>query len=122
MLPVARLGKSIRVTLFDAYGNWTDGFVLWWSLEDEHGEHAVVGLDDRKASPTRCRLFEGARHPAKGSCVWIELGSVDEGMIVPVLSQYLDSPDVWKQARRFRAFEEFLEYTQRALVQHGSAC
>lgn len=74
MVPVARLGSSIRIALFDCYGNWTDGFVLWWILEDEHGERAVVGLDDRKDSPRRHRLFEGARHPARQGCVWIELG------------------------------------------------
>ena len=86
-VPVAVLGDSIRVRLFFSYGNWDEGFVLWWSLEDECGQRATVGLDDRKASPTRLRLFQGVRHPAKEGCVWIELGSVEEGVLVPLLSR-----------------------------------
>lgn len=119
-VPVTALGDSIRVKLFDTYGNWDKGCVLWWYLEDARGQHAYVGLDDRKASPTRSRLYQGVRHPAKDGCQWIELGSVEECVIVPLLSRWLDSPETWQEARRGRPYEEFLEYVQNALVQLGS--
>ena len=119
-VPIAALGNSVRVRLFDRYGNWDDGFLLWWAVEDDHGQRTYVGLDDRKGSPTRYRLFEGVRHPGKDGCVWITLGSVEEGVVVPLISRWLDSSEAWQQARRFRAYEEFLEYAQKALVQLGS--
>ena len=121
MVPVAALGDSIRVVLFDASGNWDDGLVIWWALEDSDGARAYVGLDTRASRPTRYRLFEGARHPNSADCVWIELGSTEEGIIVPLLSRHLDSPELWKQAREHRPFEEFIEYAQKALVLHGTS-
>ena len=120
MATVATLSNAIHVKLFDRYGNWDDGFVLWWALEDDRGQRTYVGLDDRKDSPTRYRLFEGVRHPGKDGCVWITLGSVEESIIVPLLSRWLDSPETWQQARRSGVYEEFLEHAQKALVQLGS--
>ena len=59
------------------------------------------------------------QHVQEG-CVWIQLGSVEEGLIVPVLSKWLDSPETWKAARNFRSFEDVLEHVQKALLQLGA--
>src|SRR6185295_13920976 len=100
MVPIIDLGETVRVVLFDASGDWDDGLVIWWALEDGDGRRAYVGLDARNSSPKRYRLFQGARNPKSPDCVWIELGSVEEGIIVPILSRHLDSPELWQQARK----------------------
>jgi hypothetical protein len=85
---VATLGSSARIA-------WIDGTleVPWFEIEDDEGRYAVVCIDGREASRTRHRLFEGARHPDKLEAVLLELGSEEEGIIVPLFSRWLDNSD-----------------------------
>jgi hypothetical protein len=84
---ISSLGSNLRVTFVDGY---LDGTIHAW-LEDEHGRGTVVCMDGRKNSPTRYRLFEQARHPGHQGAVLIELGAVEEGIVVPLISRWLDS-------------------------------
>lgn len=65
--------------------------VFWARFEDAGGRRAEVCLDRRDASATKNRLFDRARHPKYESAVLIELGSVEEGVAVSLMSNYLDS-------------------------------
>jgi hypothetical protein len=88
LVAVAALGPSPRI-------GWVDGTpeVPWFEIDDAVGRYAVVCIDGRDGSPTRYRLFEGARHPDKPGAVLIELGSEEEGGVVPLLSRWLDDSD-----------------------------
>jgi hypothetical protein len=60
-------------------------------LSDEAGQRTAVCIDGRKNSPTRYRLFEQARHPNQPGAALVELGAPEEGIVIPLLSKYLDS-------------------------------
>jgi hypothetical protein len=85
--PISTLGRSARVVLADAYG---DGMV-WFAFEDAEGRYSTVCIDGRQGSPTRYRLFDMARHPKKPSAVLLDLGSAEEGIVIPLVSRWLDS-------------------------------
>jgi hypothetical protein len=86
--------------------------ILWFEIDDGEGNRAVVCIDSREGSRTRYRLFEGARHPGKPGAVLIELGSEEEGMVVPTLSTWLDSKEAKKRIRP-EALERAIGYLLR---------
>jgi hypothetical protein len=86
-LPVTALGKGLRVEWVDFYGDHT----MHACLSDEAGQRTEICIDGRKASPTRYRLFQQARHPSKPEATLVELGAPEEGIVIPLLSKYLDS-------------------------------
>jgi hypothetical protein len=108
---VACLGNDVRVTLMDAYGDGT----VWAALEDGQGRYTQVCIDGRRGSPTRHRLFEQARHPRQQSAVLVELGAPEEGVIVPLLSRWLDSGE----ARQLGLTEAGKEIIQAGLLRLG---
>jgi hypothetical protein len=73
--------------LADAYGDGT----VWFGLKDSEGRHAIVCIDGRQGSPTRHRLFDQAQHPGKPGAILLELGAPEEGIVVPLVSRWLDS-------------------------------
>lgn len=83
----ASLNSSIRVVLVDVYGDGT----VWFSFEDSDNQHATVCIDGRENSQTRHRLFDRAKHPSKQEATLLELGGLEEGIIVPLVSKSLDS-------------------------------
>jgi hypothetical protein len=85
---------------------------LWFEIDDEQGNCAVVCIDSREQSRTRFRLFEGARHPGRPGAVLIELGSAEEGVVVPALSMWFDSDEARKQFRP-EALERAIQYLLR---------
>jgi hypothetical protein len=87
LCPVSTLGDSVRVVLADAYGDGT----AWFAFKDAEGRYATVCIDGRRGSPTRYRLFDMARHPKKPKAVLLELGSAEEGIVIPLVSRWLDS-------------------------------
>jgi hypothetical protein len=86
-LPVTALGKGLRVAWVDFYGDPT----MHACISDEAGQRTEICIDGRKDSPTRNRLFQQARHPNKAGAVLVELGAPPEGIVIPLLSRYLDS-------------------------------
>jgi hypothetical protein len=108
LVPISDLGRCVRV-------GWMDGSVdgtLWFELDDAEGQCAVVCFDSREESRTRSRLFEGARHPAKPGAVLLELGSSEEGIVVPALSAWLDSEEARERIRP-AAIERAIQYLLR---------
>jgi len=87
MIPVTALGKGLRVEWVDFYGD----HIMHAFISDEAGQRTAICIDRRKNSPTRNRLFQQARHPNKAGAVLIELGAPEEGIVIPLLSKYLDS-------------------------------
>lgn len=87
MITLAALGKGLRVVYVDFYGDHT----MHALISDEAGQRTTICIDGRKNSPTRYRLFQQARHPNKPGAVLIELGAPEEGIVIPLLSKYLDS-------------------------------
>jgi hypothetical protein len=77
------------VALADAYHS---GGVFWFDLEGDGGT-AVVCIEGREGSPMRYRLFQGARLPDRPEAVLIDLGSEEEGVIIPAISRYVESDD-----------------------------
>jgi hypothetical protein len=94
----------------DAYGDGT----IWAALEDGQGRYTHVCIDGRRGSPTRHRLFERARHPRQQAAALIGLGAPEEGVIVPLLSRWLDSDE----ARQFLT-EAGKEIIQAGLLRLG---
>jgi hypothetical protein len=86
-LPITALGKGLRVEWIDFYGDLT----MHACISDEAGLRTAICIDGRKNSPTRYRLFQQARHPNKPQAVLLELGALEEGLVIPLLSNYLDS-------------------------------
>jgi hypothetical protein len=84
---------------------------IWALIADEKGRRVVVCLDGRGESPTRYRMFEGARWPGDVSAVLVGLGSSDEDLIIATLSGWCDSEGF---ARHYRA--EFKAALQEALL------
>ena len=80
---------------------WVDGSdgIVWFEIDDAEGRTAVVCIDGRESSPTRYRLFERARHPAKPDAALLDLGSWEEGFVVPLLSCWLDSAEARRWLR-----------------------
>lgn len=89
---IASLGQGLRCEFVDAY---SDGTVNARIIDDQ-GHQAVVCIDARKGSPTRYRLFEQARHPNQAGAVLIELGAPEEGIVVPLISRWLDTDEARK--------------------------
>lgn len=85
--PVRALNGSARVVSADAYGDGT----VWFAFEDADGHYATVCIDGRRGSPTRYRLFDMARHPKEATAVLLELGCAEEGIVIPLISRWLDS-------------------------------
>jgi hypothetical protein len=86
-IPVTALGKRLRVEWVDFYGAHT----MHACLSDDAGQRTEVCIDGRTNSPTRYRLFQQARHPCQPGAALVELGAQEEGIVVPLLSKYLDS-------------------------------
>ena len=81
------IGKGLRVEWVDFYGDHT----MHACISDEAGQQTVICIDGRKNSPTRYRLFLEARHPNQKGATLVELGASEEGIVIPLLSKYLDS-------------------------------
>jgi hypothetical protein len=86
-LPVTALGNGLRVEWVDFYGDHT----MHACISDEAGQRTAVCIDGRADSPTRYRLFQQARHPRQPEAALVELGAPEEGIVIPLLSKYLDS-------------------------------
>ena len=86
-IPVLALGERLRVEWVDFYGDLT----MHARLSDDAGQRTEVCIDGRTNSPTRYRLFQQARHPGQPGATMVELGAPEEGIVVPLLSKYLDS-------------------------------
>jgi hypothetical protein len=63
----------------------------------------------------RWRLFEGDRHPKKESAVLVELGDEIEGIVIPLISRWLDSGD----AQQLGVTEWFYERAREAVTRIG---
>src|SRR5258707_14969107 len=110
LYPVPFLGKNLQVELVDSY---TDGTV-WAAITDCEGRRTSICIDGRENSPTRHRLFEKARHPRKDGAVLVELGAREEGIVIPLLSPWLDSVEA-----RERLTEWGIEVVERAPLNIG---
>src|SRR5262245_49408335 len=108
---IAALANDARVSGMDAYGDGT----IWAALQDGQGRCTLVCIDGRHGSPTRHRLFEQARHPRQEGAVLIDLGAPEEGVVVPLLSCWLDSGG----ARDLGLTEFGKEFIQAALLRLG---
>jgi hypothetical protein len=86
-VPVTALGKGLRVEWVSFYGDLT----MHACIVDSEGQRTEVCIDGRASSPTRYRVFQQARHPRQPGASLIELGLPEEGIVVPLLSRYLDS-------------------------------
>jgi hypothetical protein len=86
LFPVNALGKDLRVEWVDFYGDLT----MHACIVDGKGQRTAVCIDGRKSSPTRYRLFQQARHPGEPEADLVDLGGEEEGIVIPLLSQYLD--------------------------------
>lgn len=86
-VPMTSLGKGLRVEWVDFYGDHT----MHARISDEAGQRTEICIDGRKNSPTRYRLFQQARHLNKPGAALVELGAPEEGIVIPLLSKYLDS-------------------------------
>ena len=84
---VSALGKGMRVEWVDFYGDLT----MHARISDDAGQRAEVCIDGRAKSTTRYRLFQRGRHPRQPGAVLVELGAPEEGIVIPLLSEYLDS-------------------------------
>jgi hypothetical protein len=87
LVPIATLGKRLRVRWVDFS---TDGTMMA-CLADDEGQVTHVCFDGRAQSPTRHRLFQQARHPRQDGAVLVEPGSPEEGLVIPLISRWLDS-------------------------------
>jgi hypothetical protein len=85
--PISSLSREVNVEWLDGY---SDGTIMA-ALADSQGHKTHVCIDGRRNSSTRYRLFEQARHPNQEGAILIELGSAEEGFLVPLLSRYCDS-------------------------------
>jgi hypothetical protein len=91
-LPVTALGRRLRVEWVDFYGSPAKGsLVMHACISDESGHRTAICIDRRKNSPTRYRLFQQARHPSRPEAVLVELGAPEEGIVIPLLSDFVDS-------------------------------
>ena len=88
LTPVLSLGRDLAVEWLDAY---SDGTIMA-AIRDARKQKTHVCIDGRTTSPTAYRLFERARHPNQSVAVLVGLGSIEEGILVPLLSRYCDSP------------------------------
>lgn len=84
---LSALGKGLHVQWVDFYGDHT----MHASIADATGQATQVCIDGRAKSPTRFRLFVNARHPRQEGAELVELGAEEEGIVIPLLSKYLDS-------------------------------
>jgi hypothetical protein len=89
LVPVSLLGDSPRVAIADAYGDGT----VWFAIDGSEDTFARVCIDGRQDSPTRHRLFDQAKHPRKPGAVLLDLGAPEEGIVVPLVSRWLDSAE-----------------------------
>jgi hypothetical protein len=113
---VATLREDVRITLADCFTTESEGFVIWAELMDGVGNRCLICIDSRPRSPTCHRLFQGATHPRDPGARLVDLGHSDEGIIVPLLSQWLDHFEPWGEgANRFR----FKEMLHEALLRLG---
>ena len=86
-IPVTALGKGLRVEWVDYYGDHT----MHACLSDDAGKRTEVCIDGRTNSATRYRLFQQGRHPRESGARLVELGALEEGIVIPLLSKYLES-------------------------------
>ncbi|HYV37953.1 MAG TPA: hypothetical protein VE988_19870 [Gemmataceae bacterium] len=112
MVTVSELGLSPRVILADRFGDGT----IWWLMEDEQQNRALVCLDGRRGSPTQFRLLDGTRRSTEPGGKVLELGSSEEGIAVSLLSQWLD-----EQHPRDVASEYTFEVIRAALLRLGDS-
>jgi hypothetical protein len=107
---VLALGPNVHVAYVDFYG---DRVLHAW-IQNDQDRGTEVCLDLRKDSPTCNRLFEGGRYPHKEGAVLVELGSEQEGIVIPLLSCWLDSDRPRKELTEFG-----IELFQTALLRYG---
>jgi hypothetical protein len=110
-MPVTALGKGLRVEWIEVYGDHT----LHARISDEAGQQTSICIDGRNNSPTRNRLFQQGRHPNKPEAVLVELGSPEEGIVIPLLSRYFDS-----HGPKASGLTEYgWEFAREILLHHG---
>lgn len=95
--PISSLKGKLRLEFMDAYGDGT----VHGRIEDEAGQQVEVCIDGREGSPTRHWLFQKARHPNKPSAELVELGSEEEEIITPLMSQWIDSDEARRELTQF---------------------
>lgn len=111
LLPVSALGTELRVEWVDFYGDHT----MHACISDEAGQRTEICIDGRTNSRTRYRLFQQARHPNMVGAALIELGAPEEGVLVPLLSRYLDS-----HGPKAASLSEYgWELARETLLRHG---
>jgi hypothetical protein len=86
---VADLIPPFQLILADCYSDGT----VWFRVEDGGGRTTCVCIDGREGSRTRYRLFDGSRHPGHPGVRLLELGGVEEGVLVPLISEWVSSPE-----------------------------
>jgi hypothetical protein len=112
-LPVTALGKGLRVEWVDFYGD----YIMHACISDEAGQRTEICIDRRKNSPTRYRLFQQARHPNTPDATLVELGAPEEGIVIPLLSKYLDSGG----PKTLGLTEYAWELAKETLLQYGES-
>ena len=105
---LSSLRSLIKVTLVDAYGDGT----IWFSLRGSCNRHATLFMDGRAESLTRYRLFDGGRHPSSNNMTLLDLGSVEEGIVIPLVSHWIDSGEMERQFTEY-GVEKFLKTFNR---------
>jgi hypothetical protein len=86
---VLELDHTIQCTWVDNYSQ----NVFWATFQDSTGRGTHVCLDLRNDSATQSRLFEKARYPTMPEAVLLELGGEEEGIVIPLISRWLDSEE-----------------------------
>lgn len=115
---ILELDDTAQVTSMDGYGGISQEStqtVFWVNVQDAKGKQTQVCLDLREGSQTRGRLFEKARHPSKSGAILLELGSDEEGIVIPLISHWLDSDQPKKGGLR----DEFTELAKKAFARLG---
>jgi len=85
--PVTSLNPPISMNLVSSYDDGT----IWFSLEDAQGQSAHLCIDGRVESKTRFRLFDLARHPNDENARLVGLGEPEEGIVIPLISNWIDA-------------------------------
>lgn len=95
--PISSLKGKLRLEFMDAYGDGT----VHGRIEDEAGQKVEICIDGREGSPTRHRLFQKARHPRQTGAELIDLGADEEGIVIPLMSQWIDSDEARRELTQF---------------------
>jgi hypothetical protein len=110
LTPIGSL-DSPAVTIADAYGNAS----VWFAFRGSNESYSLVCIDCRPNSPTKYRMFDQTKYPGKPEGVLIELGSDEEGLVISLVSEWLDSTSPNELGMNDFGWKLFRE----ALIRHG---